>query len=347
MPTITVVLPTYKRPQLLARAIESVRSQSWKELCVVVRDNCSCDETEAVVSEIAKLDPRIVYIKNKSNIGAHENFRQGIQNIETDYFSILSDDDFLEPTFFSEAMSLFEQYPQAGFIAFRVDIVNLSGDVICDNSPRYKETDEVVSRFYDSEDGFDGYMNNLFPCTWTGYIFRKEVSLALDLEDFAEVGYEHVNYFRLSDFSRIFGRIVHADRAFGGQYLRVIADLSTLRLPHRDPDDAVRFPEDITARLKAQTETGGDDDIVWGGASKGVIFSLLRERAGHPVGRVIDINPAKQERYLAATGLRVMSPAEGLRDSAPNARILVMNPNYLDEIRYMTDDAFTYVGVSA
>ncbi|WP_296643782.1 class I SAM-dependent methyltransferase [Roseinatronobacter sp.] len=162
-----------------------------------------------------------------------------------------------------------------------------------------------------------------------------------------DIFYEHVNYFRLSDFSRIFGRVVHADRAFGGQYLRVIADLSTLRTPRRDPADAVQFPDDITDRLPAQTEAGGEDDIVWGGASKGVIFSLLRERAGHPVGRVIDINPAKQGRYLAATGLRVMSPEEGLRDAAPGATILVMNPNYLDEIRQMTDNAFTYVGVSA
>jgi SAM-dependent methyltransferase len=162
-----------------------------------------------------------------------------------------------------------------------------------------------------------------------------------------DIFYEHVNYFRLSDFSRIFGRVVHADRAFGGQYLRVIADLSTLRSPRRNPDDAVRFPDDITKRLEAQTETGGEDDIVWGGASKGVIFSLLRDRAGHPVGRVIDINPAKQGRYLSATGLRVMSPEEGLRDAAPGATILVMNPNYLDEIRQMAGNAFTYVGVSA
>lgn len=162
-----------------------------------------------------------------------------------------------------------------------------------------------------------------------------------------DIFYEHVNYFRLSDFSRIFGRVVHADRAFGGQYLRVIADLSTLRMPRRDPAYAVKFPEDITDRLEAQTRTGGAGDIVWGGASKGVIFSLLRERAGHPVGRVIDINPAKQGRYLAATGLRVMSPDEGLHNAAPGATILVMNPNYLDEIRQMTDDAFTYVGVSA
>ncbi|PWK59645.1 class I SAM-dependent methyltransferase [Roseicyclus mahoneyensis] len=162
-----------------------------------------------------------------------------------------------------------------------------------------------------------------------------------------DIFFEHVNYFRLTDFNRIFARVVHADRAFGGQYLRVVADLSTLRTPRRDAGDTVRFPDDITARLKAQTETGGPDDIVWGGASKGVIFSLLRERAGRPVGRVIDINPAKQGRYLPATGLRVLSPDEGLRGIEPGATILVMNPNYLDEIRQMTGNAFTYVGVSA
>ncbi|MCC6007834.1 MAG: hypothetical protein JJU40_09160 [Rhodobacteraceae bacterium] len=162
-----------------------------------------------------------------------------------------------------------------------------------------------------------------------------------------DIFYEHVNYFRLSDFSRIFGRVLHADRAFGGQYLRVVADLSTLRAPRRDPADAVGFPADLTARLAEQTTSGTADDIVWGGASKGVIFALLRARAGHPVGRVIDINPAKQGRHLPATGLRVLSPDEGLRDAAPGATILVMNPNYLDEIRQMAGDTFTCVGVSA
>ncbi len=53
-----------------------------------------------------------------------------------------------------------------------------------------------------------------------------------------DIFYEHVNDFRLSDFQRIFGRVVHAARAFGGQYLTVIADLATLRRPVRDPVDA-------------------------------------------------------------------------------------------------------------
>lgn len=161
-----------------------------------------------------------------------------------------------------------------------------------------------------------------------------------------DIFYEHVNYFRLSDFRRIFGRLVHADRGFGGQYLRIIGDLSTLQQPVRDAGDAVAFPEDFTERLAREAEQEMGPCIVWGGASKGVIFSLLRERAGHPVDRVIDINPAKQGKYLAATGLRVMSPKEGL-DGLPRGSVIhVMNPNYLSEIAAMAGPDFVCKGMS-
>ena len=162
-----------------------------------------------------------------------------------------------------------------------------------------------------------------------------------------DIFYEHVNYFRLSDFGRIFGRLVHADRAFGGQYLRIIGDLSTVRKPVRDPADVPAFPDDFTDRLRSETQRPPEGEtVVWGGASKGVIFSLLRERAGHPVDRVIDINPDKQGRYLPATGLRVMSPAEGLDGLLPGSTIHVMNPNYLDEIRALAGSGFNYKGMS-
>ena len=42
-----------------------------------------------------------------------------------------------------------------------------------------------------------------------------------------DIFYEHVNYFRLSDFSRIFKNVIHSSRTFNGQYLSVIADLSS------------------------------------------------------------------------------------------------------------------------
>ena len=156
-----------------------------------------------------------------------------------------------------------------------------------------------------------------------------------------DIFYEHVNYFRLSDFTRIFGEICDSGRIFGGQYLYVVAELASLRTPKYDSNDAVAFPEDFMRGL-----TFAEQPVcVWGGASKGVIFSLLRERAGHPVSIVIDVNPAKQGRYLPGTGLIVESPENALKMLSTNSTIYVMNSNYLEEIRSMSDNAYQYVGV--
>jgi hypothetical protein len=163
-----------------------------------------------------------------------------------------------------------------------------------------------------------------------------------------DVFYEHVNYFRLVDFTRLFGTVHEAGRIFGDQYLYVVADLASLRAP-RCTVDPFAFPPDFlagverhAARLRGRPFGAA---AIWGGASKGVIFALLLQRAGAPVELVIDINPAKQGKYLPATGLRVHSPDEGVPLLAPNADVVVMNGNYLFEIKQATGNRFNYVTV--
>jgi SAM-dependent methyltransferase len=161
-----------------------------------------------------------------------------------------------------------------------------------------------------------------------------------------DIYYEHVNYFRLRDFHRLFGHVVKSGRLFGDQYLYVIADLATLRYPKIDDGDrVVHFPPDFTDGILTRK---GKEELaaIWGGASKGVIFSLLKARAGQPVDIVIDINPAKQGKYLPATGLLVRPPEEALRLLKPGSTICVMNSNYIEEVRYLTDNRFNLVGVN-
>ncbi|WP_275097484.1 class I SAM-dependent methyltransferase [Sedimenticola hydrogenitrophicus] len=160
-----------------------------------------------------------------------------------------------------------------------------------------------------------------------------------------DVFYEHVNYFRLSDFDRMFGHIIDSGRSFGGQYLYVVADLASLRKPQIDVNDRVIFPADFTNTITEPPRIDQNQTAIWGGASKGVIFALLKERAGFPVHTVIDINPAKQGRYLPGTGLRVQSPKAALADLSKDSLIYVMNSNYLEEIIQFTDNAYNYIGV--
>jgi hypothetical protein len=158
-----------------------------------------------------------------------------------------------------------------------------------------------------------------------------------------DIFYEHVNYFRLRDFSRMFSRVLASGHLFGGQYLYVIADLSSLQEPKADVSDFVSLPDDFQRGVTADITNG--PVAVWGGASKGVIFSLLRSRLGQPVDMVIDINPAKQGKYLPGTGLLVHSAEEGLAALPRGSTIYVMNSNYYEEIRKMSNNAYLYVRV--
>jgi hypothetical protein len=159
-----------------------------------------------------------------------------------------------------------------------------------------------------------------------------------------DIFYEHVNYFRLVDFERMFGVVHQSGHLFGGQYIYVVADLSTLRTPQYDDSTRVRVPDDMTARA-AYSPEAMQHAVIWGGASKGVIFALQCARAGAPVSTVIDINPAKQGKFLAATGLRVEAPGDALPRLADGTTIYVMNSNYLDEIRMLAGTTFNYIGI--
>jgi SAM-dependent methyltransferase len=157
-----------------------------------------------------------------------------------------------------------------------------------------------------------------------------------------DVFYEHVNYFRLSDFQRMFGVMYESGRSFGGQYLSIVAELSSLRRPVRDPHDGVRFPHDFGRSLIPCT---GERCAVWSAGSKGVIFALMMERSGARPDFVVDINPAKQGKYLPSTGLKISSPAEALGRLDRGSTIYVMNSNYMAEIKEMSLNRYKYVAV--
>jgi len=116
-PVIITSIPTYRRPHLLGRAIRSVLNQTYPNVRVRIYDNASGDETASVVAELARIDPRVEYHCHEENLGMLGNFASAIENIDTPYFTVLSDDDYYHPTFFAEAMKAFAQFPTAMFFS--------------------------------------------------------------------------------------------------------------------------------------------------------------------------------------------------------------------------------------
>ena len=164
-----------------------------------------------------------------------------------------------------------------------------------------------------------------------------------------DVFYEHVNYFRLVDFGRMFGTVHELGHLFGGQYLYVVAELSSLRDPALSgPTEDLAMPGDFfgsIVRCLTESVTPPPQRVVWGGAAKGVMFAHHMLALGLALDFVIDINPAKQGKFLASSGLPVISPQEGLARLDRGADIFVMNSNYLSEIQVMVGPDFNYIPV--
>lgn len=119
-PVVTAVIPTFRRAALLKRAIVSVLSQTRSELCVLVCDNASDDGTGEVVAELSRRDPRVIYHRHATNRGAYFNFQYGVDAVESEYFSILSDDDLLLPDLYRRAVAALERDPSSGFYCSQV-----------------------------------------------------------------------------------------------------------------------------------------------------------------------------------------------------------------------------------
>lgn len=128
--TVTIIIPTYKRPLKLRRAIESVLAQTYTDLKVVVYDNASGDATSAIVQDLAQQDPRIDYFCHATNLGFVENFNFGLRRIATPFFGVLTDDDYFLPSFLEDAMRAFQRYPHIQLSILSAPFVEEDGTVI-------------------------------------------------------------------------------------------------------------------------------------------------------------------------------------------------------------------------
>ncbi|UCF67356.1 MAG: glycosyltransferase family 2 protein [Acidobacteriota bacterium] len=167
-PTITAVIPTFRRPKLLRRAIESVLAQTHAELVVAVFDNHSEDETAAVVAELAARDPRVRYHCHARNLGAVANFQAGMDAVETPWFSFLSDDDVLLPGFYEHAIEQLAAHPRARFFCGQTLIWD-------PHSGQYETipTKHWSSGHYEAGQAVGKMVRGHF--TWTSTLWAREV----------------------------------------------------------------------------------------------------------------------------------------------------------------------------
>lgn len=93
MPLVSVILPTYNREKYIAKAIESVWRQGYKNLELIIVNDASTDATGELIGGLAKYNSKIIILHNEINLGIVASLNKGIKVARGKYIARLDDDD--------------------------------------------------------------------------------------------------------------------------------------------------------------------------------------------------------------------------------------------------------------
>jgi glycosyltransferase involved in cell wall biosynthesis len=166
-PAVTVVVPNYNHAPYLRKRLDSIYSQTYRNLKVLLLDDCSTDGSRSILREYAARHPEnTTFLAGTRNGGSvFLQWKKGIEAADTELVWIAESDDFCDPNFL-EALVPF----------FRDESVQLAycNTIFCTE-------DGTPSRF-----NFDSYVGEIDPAKWrNGYVetAHREVARGLGIRN--------------------------------------------------------------------------------------------------------------------------------------------------------------------
>lgn len=122
-PLVSIVLPTYNGSKYVRQSIESCLNQTYRNIELIVVDDCSTDNTAEIVRSFA--DPRIKYIWNEKNQKLPRSLNIGFAAATGDYLTWTSDDNQYLSTALEEMLAFLKSRPDVDFVYTDVYVLDL------------------------------------------------------------------------------------------------------------------------------------------------------------------------------------------------------------------------------
>lgn len=113
-PLVSIGVPLFNAAETVSRTLDALLAQTWDNLEIIISDNASTDDTEAICRAYAAKDPRITYSRNATNVGILENFRKVCLASQGLYFFWAAHDDWWDARFVERLVDAFTANPQGG-----------------------------------------------------------------------------------------------------------------------------------------------------------------------------------------------------------------------------------------
>ncbi|GIP47420.1 hypothetical protein J53TS2_10110 [Paenibacillus sp. J53TS2] len=131
-PKVSVLIPTYNRPYYFEQALQSVLTQTYKHVEIIVCDDSTNDETQKLIDYYTQIYPNIVYKKNPKNLGQFNNDLQCMELSSGDFINFLMDDDLFHPQKIEKMMAYYMQdiNDEVNLITSHRHLIDAEGNIL-------------------------------------------------------------------------------------------------------------------------------------------------------------------------------------------------------------------------
>lgn len=126
-PLVSVIIPCYNAEKYVEEAVRSIMNQSYKNLEIIVTDDCSSDNTLMILETLAVEDARIKVIKNKENLKIVKSLNNMIEIAQGKYIARMDADDISLPERIEKQVNFMEENPEYGVCGTNAWIIDENG----------------------------------------------------------------------------------------------------------------------------------------------------------------------------------------------------------------------------
>jgi hypothetical protein len=204
-PVVSVIVPTFNRAALLPRCLDSILVQSFTDWEIVLIDDASTDNTEAVARDYERRTGGRVRFAKQDHRGPGAARNHGIEQVRGRFVAFLDSDDEFAPTKFARQLDLFARQPELGFVYSDYSCIDGSGGgYVSAFDEKFKLARSVPCAevapglFVCTAPLFDALFEGYFVATITGRVRRDVLGRSIRFDPSLRYGEEWLFYLHVA-----------------------------------------------------------------------------------------------------------------------------------------------------
>lgn len=130
-PLVSIIVTSYNQKEKLKRAVDSVLQQTYKNIQIVLVDDCSIDDSQGFIIDLHnRFRERIKYFFQEKNVGIPRNKNTGFKLCDGELITYLDGDDFFYPSKIEAEVNVLRQHPAVRIAYSNFNFVDINGNVI-------------------------------------------------------------------------------------------------------------------------------------------------------------------------------------------------------------------------